>query len=276
MVALRQADGENAWDILNDRGEVIRSHLEPTAAVADYERMTGSVARRTLAHVSSHSDWLDGFRAGYLAALQSDDRWVQDRVKRYASPGTVREEELNVEPYDFGYWTLGLVNGQAIHYPGLHGSIIAGQVIFRDEGRAGKEKRVLVMAKQDAPTAADVTKLDQAIREAEAQMGAIISSKPAKREALTAARKVGTYHSPLCGESYPRIQVLTLVDLLQGDGLNYPGVRQNVTGETTTSARAAEPLVTSSSSKGKRDGNVRVRVQGVRRAFRGQHADARA
>jgi len=159
--------------------------------------------------------------------------------------GPVREEELNVEPYDFAYWTLGLLNGQPIHYPGLHASIITGQLFFHDEGRAGKEKRVLVMAKQPAPTAVDVNKLDEALREAAAEMGAIISSKPAKREALTAARKAGFYRSPLCGESYPRVQGLTVAELLPGKGLNYPSVRQNVTGETTTSARAAEPLVTS-------------------------------
>jgi hypothetical protein len=247
MVMLRQVASENAWDIINERGDVIRSHLELTAATAEYERMTGSVARRTLAHVNPHSDWLDGFRAGYLAALQSDDRWVQDRVKRYAAPPAVRQEELTVEPYDFGYWALGLINGQPIHYPGLHGSVIAGQVFFRDEGRAGKEKRVLVIAQQEGPTAADVNKLDQAIQAADAEMGAIISAGPPQRDAFTAARNAGVYDSPLCGESYPRVQVLTVADLLDGNGLNYPGVRQNLTGETQTSALAAQPLDTSRS-----------------------------
>ncbi|HEX6513139.1 MAG TPA: hypothetical protein VF157_12610 [Chloroflexota bacterium] len=197
------------------------------------------MARRTLAHVSAHSQWLDGFRAGYLAALQGDDHWVGDPVKRFAAPDAVRHEELQVEPYDFGYWVLGLVNGQPIHYPGLHASVIAGQLCFRDEGRAGKEKRVLVMARLQAPTAAEVQQLELALRDSDAEMGAVISARPAPRDALAAAGKAGSYTSPLCGESYPRIQVLTVADLLRGDGLNYPGVRQNVTGETSTSARAA-------------------------------------
>jgi hypothetical protein len=243
MVTLRQAGGE-AWNILNQRGDVIRSHLEMAAATAEYERMTGSIARRTLAHVKSHSDWLDGFRAGYVAALQSDDQWVKDRVKRFAAPDPVRDEELSVEPYHFGYWVLGLLNGQPIRYPGLPSSAIAGQLFFRDEGRTGKEKRVLVMAKQKAPTISDVSALDDAIREAHAEMGAIISSHPPKREALTTARKAGFYDSPLCGESYPRIQLLSVTDLLQGQGINYPGIRQNITGQASTSAQAATPLLT--------------------------------
>lgn len=243
MVTLRQVDGENAWDILSHHGEVIRSHLEPTAAMAEYERMMGTIARRTLAHVSSHSDWLDGFRAGYVAAVQSDDEWVKDRVKRFVAPNPVRDEELNVEPYQFCYWVLGLLNGQPIHYPGLHNSAIAGQVFFRDEGRAGKVKCVLVMAKEQPPTATDVHALDDAIRQADAEMGAIVSAKPSKPEAKAAVGKAGVYESPLCGEAFPRIQLLTVVDLLQGNGLNYPGVRQNVTGETSTSARAAQPPV---------------------------------
>ena len=245
MLALRQVDGENAWDILNSRGDVIRSHIEPAAAAAEYERMTGSVSRRTLARVSSHSDWLDGFRAGYVAALQSDDRWIQDRVKRFITPAQLRDEELSVEPYHFGYWVLSLLNGQPIHYPGLHNSVIAGQVSFRDEGRAGKEKRVLVIAKQQAPGASDVMALDEAIRDARAELGAIVSVDRPKREALAAARKSGSYDSPLCGESYPRIQLLTVAGLLQGLGLAYPGIRQNVTGETSTSAQAARPHATS-------------------------------
>ena len=245
MVSLRRVDGENTWDILNQQGEVLRSHLEPAAATAEYERMTGTVARRTLAHVSSHSGWLDGFRAGYLAGLQSDDPWVKDRVKRFMAPGAVRDEELDVEPYHFGYWVLGLLNGQPIHYPGLHNSAIAGQVFFRDESRAGKEKRVLVMAKPSVATVADVSTLADAMLESQAEMGTIVSVQPAKRDAAAAARKTGYYDSPLSAESFPRIQLLTVAELLQGNGLCYPGVRQNVTGERTTSARAAQPAAIS-------------------------------
>ena len=242
---LSQVEGGGTWDIVNQRGEVIRSHLDTAAATAEYERMTGTVARRTLAHVSSHSDWLDGFRAGYLAARQSEDQWIGERVKRFVASGPARDAELSVEPYGFGYWVLGLLNGQPIRHPGLHDGAVAGEIAFRDEGRAGKEKRMLVMARLGAPAVADVRQLDQAIRDALADMGAIISTEPATREALTAAHKGGAYSSPLCGESYPRIQLLTVAALLQGQGLSYPGIRQNVTGETSTSARAAQPLVNS-------------------------------
>ncbi len=245
MVALREVQDDNAWDILNEHGEVIRSHLEPAAARAEYERMTGSVARRTLAYVNSHSDWLDGFRAGYLAALQSDDQWITDRVQRFLAPTSVRGEELNVEPYHFGYWVLGLLNGQPFHYPGLHDSELSGQIAFRDEGRSGKEKRVLIMARRSAPTVSDVHALVEAILEARAEMGAFVSARPSKRDARAAARQAGSYDSPLCGESFPRIQLLTVGELLRGGGLCYPGVRQNVTGEATTSARAAQrPVLT--------------------------------
>lgn len=241
MVTLRQVDGENVWDILNERGEVIRSHLELSAAEAEYERMTGSVARRTLARVSSHSAWLDGFRAGYLAAAQDGDRWVEDRVKRFVAPDMLRAEELSIEPYDFSYWVLGLLNGQPIHYPGLHGSLVAGQLSFHDEGGSGKEKRVLIVARPGSPAVDDVKRLSQAIDEAGAEMGAIISAAPASGEVINAAGAAGAYTSPLCGEAYPRIQLLTVADLLSGRGLDYPGVRRNLTGEASTSAAAAEP-----------------------------------
>jgi hypothetical protein len=150
MVTLRHVEPENVWDILNERGEVLRSHLEPAAATAEYERMTRTAARRV----------------------------------------------------------LGLVNGQPIHYAGLDRSAIAGQVSFHYEGRAGKEKRVLVMAKERSPSAGDMHALDDAVRQAGAEMGAIVSAERSNTDVEVEASRAGVYESPLCGETFLRIQLL--------------------------------------------------------------------
>jgi hypothetical protein len=52
----------------------------------------------------------------------------------------------------------------------------------------------------------------------------------------------GKLTSRLCpGESYARVQVRMVAELTQGKGIDYPGIRQNMTGATQTSRRATAP-----------------------------------
>jgi hypothetical protein len=198
--------------------------------------LTGTVARRMLARVQPHSDWLDGFRAGYLPALQADDRWVRQRVEAYTA---VRPPAM--APHAFNYWAIGLVNGEPRRDEPIEG--IDGQLCFRDVGRTGPKKRMPLAARETAPTVEDVRQLAAATDRARAEMGAVISRRPAGRRVQAEAARAGSYMSPLCGEAFPRIRCVTVGELLNGEGLNYPGSRSNLSGENATSARAAAPTV---------------------------------
>jgi hypothetical protein len=44
-----------------------------------------------------------------------------------------------------------------------------------------------------------------------------------------AAASVGFYHSNYTGRNHPRVQLLTIKELLEGEGIDYPGQASNVT-----------------------------------------------
>ena len=69
------------------------------------------------------------------------------------------------------------------------------------------------------------------------ELGVLIGQEQPAGEALAEANKAGVHVSPLSGERYQRLQLLTASDLQHGKGIDYPGVRENLTG----SAPARKP-----------------------------------
>ena len=53
-------------------------------------------------------------------------------------------------------------------------------------------------------------------------MGVFITLKPFTKEMRTEAVSAGSYHSPLWDKDYPKIQILTIEELLQGKAVEMP------------------------------------------------------
>lgn len=68
------------------------------------------------------------------------------------------------------------------------------------------------------------------IEREKAEIGVLISLQEPTQQMKTEAAGAGFYHSAAWNKHYPRLQVLTVADLLQGKGIDYPPSRQvNVT-----------------------------------------------
>jgi len=130
--------------------------------------------------------------------------------------------------YQFQWWALSLIRakplgGQEGSKEGKKGSDkgIDGIITFIDDN-TGKPKRVIVQVKSGHVGAKDVQQLVGTVDQEKAAMGLFITleepTKPMRQEALRA----GLYHSEGWGKSYPRIQVLTIEDLLAGKGPEMP------------------------------------------------------
>jgi hypothetical protein len=64
----------------------------------------------------------------------------------------------------------------------------------------------------------------------QAQIGVLISLEGPTKQMRTEAAGAGFYESPTWGKKYPRLQLLTVAELLAGKGVAYPPSRQvNVT-----------------------------------------------
>ena len=98
---------------------------------------------------------------------------------------------------------------------------IDGRLFFHDEGAKGTTKQIILSVKSGGVKVGDVRDLRGVIEREKAAIGVLItleeSTKPMRAEAAGA----GFYNSPW-GTKHPVLQILTIEDLLNGKGIDYP------------------------------------------------------
>jgi len=130
--------------------------------------------------------------------------------------------------YQFQWWALSLVRakplgGQEGSKTGKKGSDkgIDGVITFIDDAH-DKSKRVLVQVKSGHVKSGDIRDLVGTVQRENAAIGVFITLEPPSREMLTEAVSAGSYHSPGWHTDYPKIQILTIADLLKGAKVQMP------------------------------------------------------
>jgi site-specific DNA-methyltransferase (adenine-specific) len=123
--------------------------------------------------------------------------------------------------YQFQWWALSLVRARPL---GAEGSGTRGKkgadrgvdglITFVDEP-AAPAKQALVQVKSGAVSSRDVRDLRGTIERERAALGAFITLEPPTREMQREATSAGFYRSPGWNREYPRLQILTVGDLLQ-------------------------------------------------------------
>ena len=133
-------------------------------------------------------------------------------------------EELAAEdPYQFQWWALDLVGARPSEQKKGADKGIDGQIYFMDEPAGGKVKSVIISVKAGHAGRHHVHELRGVIEREGAAIGALISmqepTKPMREEAASA----GFYRSEHWRRDFPRIQLLTVAELLEGRAtLEYP------------------------------------------------------
>ena len=124
------------------------------------------------------------------------------------------------DPYQFQWWSLGLVGARPAEERKGADRGIDGRLYFHDEPK-GKTKQIIFSVKAGKLHATYVRDLIGVINREEAQIGVLISfdepTKPMKIEAAEA----GFYNAPN-GKKYRRIQLLTIEHLLAAKTVDYP------------------------------------------------------
>jgi hypothetical protein len=131
------------------------------------------------------------------------------------------------DKFQFQWWALGLVGARPVQSDEKKGADkgIDGKIIFQGE-EAGKFETVILSVKGGKLKATDVRDLRGVVDREKAAIGVLISmdkfSKPMQTEAVTA----GFYESKIWGKKYPKLQLMTIADLLEGKRVDMPPVRQ--------------------------------------------------
>lgn len=130
--------------------------------------------------------------------------------------------------YQFQWWALSLVRarplgGEAGSRQGKKGSDrgIDGIINFIDELN-GKPKQALVQVKSGHVSSRDVRDLRGTVEREGAALGVFITLEDTTRDMRADAVAAGHYRSPGWGQDYPKVQLLTIAELLAGKTVQMP------------------------------------------------------
>lgn len=148
------------------------------------------------------------------------------------------------DPYQFQWWALGLVGARPVEQKKGADKGLDGRLYFHDEGAGGKTKQVILSVKAGEKIPANAVRDLRGVIEREgAEIGVLISmaepTKPMRREAASA----GFYRSPYTRKDHPRLQLMTVEQILGGQGIDMPPIRAtSVTFKKAPKAREAGPV----------------------------------
>jgi DNA modification methylase len=125
-------------------------------------------------------------------------------------------------PFDFERWAVSLVNGQPnLKQVGDKG--VDGVIRFPLDGTGKNIGKVLVSVKGGkAPGPTAMRDLAGTVEAQRAQMGVLVTLAEPTRGMLDAARHAGVYTWEWNGQAYPKVQIVTVEELLAGARLEMP------------------------------------------------------
>jgi len=141
------------------------------------------------------------------------------------------------DAYQFQFWALGLVGARPTEEKKGADRGIDGRLYFHDEGPGGPTKQVIFSVKSGKLKAGDVRDLRGVIDREKAEFGVLISLDEPTKEMRKEAASTGMYKWAFNGENFPRLQLLTIEDIMGGAGLAIPGIHGNVTFKRAPAAR---------------------------------------
>lgn len=130
--------------------------------------------------------------------------------------------------YQFQWWALSLIrarplgseSGSKVGKKGADKGI-DGMILFSDEAKK-PPKRVLVQVKSGHVNSATMRDLRGTLNREDGALGVLVTLEEPTSEMVKEAATAGFYHSEFWDKDYPKIQILTIGDLLEGKEVKMP------------------------------------------------------
>ncbi len=132
------------------------------------------------------------------------------------------ERLKEISPHQFEWWAVDLVNARPAKDRKKGADTgIDGYINFFDD-KTGKAKQVIVQVKSGYVGVNHIRDLKGVIEREKAAIGALVTLREPTKPMLTEAAAAGFYESRDLPGRYPRLQILTIGELLSGKKLEYP------------------------------------------------------
>ncbi len=144
---------------------------------------------------------------------------------------------FNQDPYQFQWWALVRVGAGKTEQKRGADKGIDGRLYFFDDP-TGKTKQIIFSVKGGKVDVGDIRDLRGVIDRESAEIGVLITLRGPTRDMRTEALSAGYYTSPWNNQDHPRIQILTIKELLEGKKIDYnPAQGANVTFQKAPKAK---------------------------------------
>lgn len=132
------------------------------------------------------------------------------------------------DPFQFQWWALGLVGARPAEQKKGADKGIDGRLYFHDDAAGAKTKQIIFSVKAGKTSVPHVRDLRGVIEREQAKIGVLLTQQEPTKPMRTEAASAGFYESPW-GTRHPRLQLLTVTDLLTGKTVDRPVPQGNVT-----------------------------------------------
>lgn len=147
---------------------------------------------------------------------------IKERYRVIGEPVSLPDAETlaGADPYQFQWWALGLVGARPTEQKKGADKGIDGRLYFHDDLK-GKTKQIIFSVKAGHVSVPHVRDLRGVLDREQAEIGALLALEEPTQPMRSEAASAGFYQAP-SGKRYARIQLLTVAQLLEGRGIDYP------------------------------------------------------
>lgn len=143
-------------------------------------------------------------------------------VRIIGEPTTPNEAATLAEEDKFQWWALGLVGARPVEQKKGADHGIDGKILFRDDPRAAKPEQIIIQVKGGKTGVKDVRDLRGVLDREKAAIGILISLQPPTGPMETEAASAGFYEHKTNQQRFPRLQLRTVRELMEGQGIERP------------------------------------------------------
>ncbi len=128
--------------------------------------------------------------------------------------------------FQFQWWALGLVGARPVEKRRGADQGIDGRLYFHDGSEKDKTSQVIISVKSGKVAVSHIRDLLGVLERENAEIGVLITMQKPTQSMRSEAAGAGFYISPWGNKKYPRLQILTIEELLSGKRIEMPPLRQ--------------------------------------------------
>lgn len=167
---------------------------------------------------------------------------ISEIYKVIGEPTSLPDAQVlaNEDHEQFEWWVLGLVGARPVEQKKGADKGIDGRIYFHDEkdNAKAKTKQIIISVKAGHVSVPHIRDLRGVVERENAEIGVLLSMEKPTKPMRTEAASAGFYKSPWQKDPYPRLQILTIEELLNGKRIDCPPLWQvNVTFKNAPKAK---------------------------------------